>query len=132
MSMLESAQRLVPDQKVLAVATGQTGVYPMLWWLPYGEFLTMFNGRRLVAVTDSAIVVMEAGRWSTRRAKRVLLSVPRVPVLTPSQKRWARVELGTERIWMHRRMRRFLEHALAGAPAVATPDAGSTVPDPAR
>lgn len=124
MSMLDHVQRMLPDEKVAAVAQGQTGVYPLLWWLPYGEFLTMFNSRRLVAVTDRTITVFKAGRWRTRHPQRVLYSVPRGTEVGPFRKRWAHLTIGPEQIWVARRAYRFLERALA------TPAAAGSGPNP--
>ena len=103
--LVDRAQQLLPpDERVLGAATGQTGVYPLLWWLPYGEFLTMFNGRRVVAVTQNSIVVMQAGRlrFSWSKPRRVLYSLPNTTPVTVPPKRWARVTLGPEKIWMHK------------------------------
>ncbi|MHB8718618.1 MAG: hypothetical protein ACYDAC_06970 [Candidatus Dormibacteria bacterium] len=121
MSMVDAVQRMLPGERVQAVCTAQTGVYPLLWWLPYGEFLTMLNGRRLVAVTDRSIVVMRAGRFlgSTRRPQAVLCAVPRTTPVGPFRKRWAHVDIGSERLWIHQRGYRFLEKAL-GTPSAAT------------
>lgn len=123
MSFVERTQRLLPNERVLAVAEGQTGVYPLLWWLPYGEYLTMFNGRRAVAVTDRSITVLQAGRmrWNHRRPSRVLYSLPRTTPLGPATKRWTRFQLGSERIWMSRRAYSVLEQVQAAVPAPPPP-----------
>lgn len=116
-SLLERTQALIPDEKVQAVGTGQTGVYPLLWWLPYGEFLTMFNARRVVAVTDQSITVLKAGRarWNHQRPTRVLYAVPRTTPLGPFEKRWAKVQIGDEQVWLNRKVYQFLQRALPAA-----------------
>jgi hypothetical protein len=121
MSLLQRTQELIPNETVQAAGTGQTGVYPLLWWLPYGEFLTMFNARRVVAVTDRSITVLKAGRmrWNHQRPSAVLFSVPRSTGIGPSTKRWAKVPLGTEQIWMHRKVYQLLERTLAATEATA-------------
>lgn len=133
MSMVDSVQRMLPGERVQAVSTAQTGIYPLLWWLPYGEFLTMFNGRRLVAVTDRSVVVMRAGRilGSTKRPQAVLYAVPRDTAVGPFRKRWAHVSIGSERLWIHRRGYRFLEKALAATPAASPAQAAPAPPTPA-
>lgn len=127
MSLIDRTQKLVPGETVIAAGTGQTGVYPLLWWMPYGEFVTMFNKRRVVAVTDRSIAVLAAGRWATTRPKKLLYSIPRSTSVGPFAKRWAHVQIGEERIWISRKAYRVLEAALAApAPAVSVPVAATT------
>lgn len=129
MSMVDRTQKLIPGERVLAAATGQTGVYPLLWWMPYGEFLTMFNKRRVVAVTDRSITVLAAGRWATTHPRRVLYAVPRTSQIGPFAKRWAHLQIGEERIWISRRAYRVLEAALAApVPAAPAPN-GAAAPE---
>ena len=121
MSLLQRTQELIPGEKVQAAGTGQTGVYPLLWWLPYGEFLTMFNARRVVAVTDQSITVLRAGRmrWNHNKPNAVLFSVPRSTPFGPFNKRWEKVRLGDEQIWMNRKIYQFLERTLAATQAAS-------------
>lgn len=114
MSLIDRSQKLIPNEKVEAAGSGQTGVYPLLWWLPYGEFLTMFNGGRVIAITDQSITVLKSGRlrWTRNRPSAVLYSVPRTTQFGPFHKRWERVDLGSERIWLHRKVYQLLERYL--------------------
>lgn len=107
--LLTNAQKLLPEENIRYVFTGHTGVRESIimsllfeWW----DLLQVVNKPRIIAVTDSSIVVMRVGRlrWQRSTAKKVLYKLPRketrlVPV-NGLKGRQTRLPLGNERIWV--------------------------------
>lgn len=64
------------------------------------------NTYRCVAVTDDAIYVLDATKWSGGAKPRELAGqMPRHTRLGPISGRWTRVDLLGERHWVHHRFR---------------------------
>jgi len=125
--LLSSAQRLLPGETVRYVFTGHTGlresrIMKMLWdgW----DLLLLMNKPRVIAVTDSSVVVMSRGRVG-HGAKKVLRTLPRDTRLAPSAEGWARhrqnrIELGGEMIWVEENVYSVIEKADAERLGTAT------------
>jgi|SRR5579884_3928642 len=109
--LLERTREKLPGERVQAVVTGQTGIRPT--WRFLDEWLVVLNRPRIIAVTDNAIVVFKAGqfRWGRTHPKQELYRVPRSTKLGPFKHGWTKVDLGQERIWVHRRAYPLLERA---------------------
>jgi len=74
---------------MLAYLTGLT-----ICWIRY----------RCVVVTDEAIYVLDARKWSGGSRPRALIAtLPRHTRLGPVSGRWASVDLAGERHWVHKR-----------------------------
>jgi hypothetical protein len=103
-----AAQFLQPGetiQEVLAAQTGSplvrgfAGAFGLL-----GALITVaFNEYRIVAVTDQRILVLDAGRWSTKNARGVVSVLPRATRLGPATGVWHSIGTPTGKVWVHRR-----------------------------
>lgn len=74
---------LEPGEQIHLVVPAQTGVNPNLRGL-FSLFVA-FNQRLLIAVTDRAVVLLQAGRTHTLRPDAVQARLPRTTVLGPKQ-----------------------------------------------
>ncbi|MEU6342628.1 hypothetical protein ABZ883_16995 [Streptomyces sp. NPDC046977] len=72
--------------------------------------------RRVVLVTDRAVVTLAMGRWGTTRPNRVVARLPLGTRIGPLSGTYAKVELGGERLWIHKKF-----HGSAPASAAAPP-----------
>ncbi len=108
--LLSSVQALLPDENVRYAIVGQKGLRPTWRFLSF--WLIVANRPRIVALTDSDIVVLKAGqmRWQRASAKSVLFRVPRT-TLGPVRGSWAKLHVGDERIWVSRRAYPLIEKA---------------------
>ena len=62
-----------------------------------------FFSRRVVLLTDRAVVVLEYGRFGPVKPRRVLARLPLGTGIGPLSGLWARTEVAGERLWVHRR-----------------------------
>ncbi|MEU6380314.1 hypothetical protein [Streptomyces sp. NPDC046909] len=132
---IERSQRfLEPGEQVQRVVFAQGGINP---WFQVVFFLVALIGlrivtggllggalgglagallvnafitRRLVLVTDRAVVVLEYGQFGGVKPKRVLARLPMGTGIGPLSGTWAQIELGGERLWVHKKW-----HEAAGA-----------------
>jgi hypothetical protein len=116
-SMRDSAaQYLQPGEPIQAVIGAQTASQ----WLAAltGVFVFLgLNRYRILAVTPARIVVLDAGRVSMKKARGVVIELPRSTRLGPGTGLWHRVPAGNETLRVHRRFFKDLETADTAAAA---------------
>lgn len=78
---------------------------------------TFVNRYRIVAVTDQRILVLDAGKWSARKAQSLVTELPRATRLGPASGLWYTIDTGREKI---RVPRRFFKD-IAAADSAITP-----------
>ena len=110
-SMRDSAARfLQPGEQIQAVVGAQTASQ----WLAAltGIFVFLgFNKYRILAVTPSRILVLDAGKTSMKTARGVVLELPRSTSLGPGSGIWHRIPAGSETLRVHRRFFKDIETA---------------------
>jgi hypothetical protein len=103
-----AAQFLNPGETIQVVFGAQTGS-PLVRGIGgafglLGVLVTVaFNEFRVVAVTDQRILVLDAGRWTTSKARGVVDILPRGISLGPATGIWHSFEPPSGKIWIHRR-----------------------------
>jgi hypothetical protein len=102
-SMRDSAaQYLRPGEPIQAVIGAQTNSQ----WLAAltGIFLFLgLNRYRILAVTPTRIVVLDAGKSSMKKARGVVTELPRSTRLGPGTGLWHQLPVGQEKLRVHRR-----------------------------
>ncbi len=110
-SMRDSAaQFLRPGEQIQAVVGAQTASQ----WLAAltGIFVFLgFNKYRILAVTPSRILVLDAGKTSMKTARGVVTELPRSTRLGPGTGMWHRIPAGSETLRVHRRFFKDIETA---------------------
>ena len=97
-----AAQFLQPGEPVQAVIGAQTAS-PLLAALT-GVFVFLgFNHYRILAVTPTRILVLDAGKTSMKKARGVVTELPRSTRLGPGTGIWHQVVAGQEKLRVHRR-----------------------------
>jgi hypothetical protein len=84
--------------------------------LPYRFFMAKYF---VVAVTDRRIAVFKASAMAPTKPKELVASYPRETKLNRTGGTWGKIELGGTRYWTHRRFKKDVESADAGAAAAA-------------
>ena len=105
-----AAQYLQPGEQVQAVVGAQTASQ----WLAAltGIFVFLgFNHYRILAVTPTRIVVLDAGKVSMSKARGVVMELPRSTRLGPGSGLWHQIPAGQETLRVHRRFFKDLEAA---------------------
>jgi hypothetical protein len=117
-SMRESAgQFLRPGEQLQAVIGAQTASQ----WLAglTGVFVFLgLNRYRILAVTPDRILVLDAGKVSMKRARGVVMELPRSTRLGPGTGMWHRIPAGSETLRVHRRFFKDIEAADSAAARV--------------
>jgi hypothetical protein len=116
-SMRESAgQYLRPGEEIQAVIGAQTASQ---WLAALTGFLVFLglNHYRILAVTPTRILVLDAGKTSMKRARGVVTELPRSTRLGPGTGMWHQVPAGGETLRVHRRFFKDLETADSAAVA---------------
>ena len=101
---------LRPGEPVQAIFGAQTASQ----WLAAltGIFVFLgFNRYRIVAVTPARIVVLDAGKTSMKKARGVVMELPRSTQLGPATGLWHRIPAGQETLRVHRRFYKELKAA---------------------
>ena len=114
-SMRESAaQYLRPGEPIQAVIGAQTASQ---WLAALGGFLVFLglNRYRILAVTPARILVLDAGKASMKKARGVVLELPRPTRLGPATGVWHQIPAGSETLRVHRRFFKDIETADAAA-----------------
>ena len=102
-SMRDSAtQYLRPGEPVQAVIGAQTSSQWMAALTGIFLFLGL-NRYRILAVTPTRIVVLDAGKSSMKKARGVVTELPRSTRLGPGTGIWHQVVAGQEKLRVHRR-----------------------------
>jgi hypothetical protein len=114
-SMRESAaQYLQPGETVQAVIGAQTASQWMAALTGFFVFLSL-NRYRILAVTPTRIVVLDAGKVSMKKARGVVMELPRSTRLGPGTGIWHRIPAGSETLRVHRRFYKDIDAADAAA-----------------
>jgi len=113
--LVERASRfLEPGEQVQAIFLAQSGPSP--YWVLLSYWITLYGDNYVViAVTDPAVVVLRAGRFTPSMPKSVLLRGSRDVIFGPQSGLWGQIRLD-KRYWVNRRFHRDLVAADA-APA---------------
>ncbi len=110
-TMAESAaQYLRPGEQIQAVIGAQTASQ----WLAAltGVFVFLgLNHYRILAVTPDRIVVLDAGKSSLKKARGVVMELPRSTRLGPGTGLWHQLPAGNEKLRVHRRFFKDIETA---------------------
>jgi hypothetical protein len=119
-SMRDSAAPyLGPGEPVQAVIGAQTASQ----WLAAltGVFVFLgFNQYRILAVTPTRILVLDAGKTSFKKARGVVTELPRSTRLGPATGMWHKIPVGQQTLRVHRRFFKDIE----AADSVVTASAG--------
>ena len=110
-SMAESAaQYLRPGEQIQAVIGAQTASQWVAALTGIFVFLGL-NHYRILAVTPNRILVLDAGKTSMKKARGVVMELPRSTRLGPGTGLWHQVPAGNETLRVHRRFFKDLEAA---------------------
>jgi hypothetical protein len=104
---------LQPGEQVEQVFLAQGGITPWLASGALGLVGAMAASRRVIVVTNQAILVVDAskltGTTPTRRG--VIARLPRQAVIGPPRGVWAKVRIGDEKLYVHKRFHRDISQA---------------------
>ena len=116
-SMRDSAaQYLRPGEPIQAVIGAQTASAWLAGLTGFLVFLS-FNKYRIIAVTPTRIVVLDAGKTSMKKARGIVTELPRSTRLGPGTGVWHRLPVGAETLRVHRRFFKDLDTADAAMAA---------------
>jgi hypothetical protein len=102
-SMRETAAPyLQPGEPVQAVFGAQTASQYMVA-LTGVIFFFLVNKYRIVVATPQRILVLDGGRWSQKKARGVVVELPRSTRLGPASGVWHVIPVGDEKLRVHRR-----------------------------
>jgi hypothetical protein len=102
-SMRDSAAPyLRPGEPLQAVIGAQTASQWLAALTGFFVFLS-FNRYRILAVTPTRILVLDAGKTSMKKARGVVMELPRTTRLGPVTGLWHRIPAGPETLRVHRR-----------------------------
>jgi hypothetical protein len=102
-TMLNSAAPyLHPGEPVQAVIGAQTASQWVAGLAGVFVFLGL-NRYRILVVTPARILVLDAGRTSMKKARGVVMELPRSTRLGPATGLWHRIPVGQETLRVHRR-----------------------------
>jgi hypothetical protein len=107
---------LQPGETVQAVFGAQTASQ----WLAAltGVFVFLgFNRYRIFVVTQQRILVLDAGKSSMKKARGVVMELPRSTRLGPATGLWYVIPAGQEKLRVHRRFFKDIEASDSGAAA---------------
>jgi hypothetical protein len=113
-----AAPYLRPDETVQAVFAGQTISQWLIVWTGFVVFFFV-NRYRIVVVTPQRILVLDAGRYSMKKARGMVVELPRSTRLGPTSGVWQAMDLGDQRLYVHRRFFKDITLADGQAAAVA-------------
>jgi hypothetical protein len=102
-SMAKSAEPfLKPGEPIQAVFGAQTASQYIAAFAGILFFLGL-NRFRILVVTPDRIVVLDAGKFSMKKARGVLTELPRSTQLGPAAGIWHVIEVNGEKLRVHRR-----------------------------
>jgi hypothetical protein len=109
-----AAPYLRPGEPVQAVIGAQTASQ---WLAALTGFLVFLglNHYRILAVTPTRIVVLDAGKSSMKKARGVVMELPRSTRLGPGTGLWHVIPAGSENLRVHRRFFKDIETADSAA-----------------
>jgi hypothetical protein len=98
-SMRESATAyLKPGETIQVVFAGQTASQYLMF---VGAFWFV-NHFRTFVVTPDRILVLDTGKWSAKRAQKIVAELPRSTRLGPTSGVWHVIPVGGENVRVHR------------------------------
>jgi hypothetical protein len=110
-TMAESAaQYLRPGEQIQAVIGAQTASQWVAALTGIFVFLGL-NHYRILAVTPNRILVLDAGKTSMKKARGVVVELPRSTRLGPGTGLWHQIPAGNETLRVHRRFFKDIETA---------------------
>ena len=110
-TMAESAaQYLRPGEQIQAVIGAQTASQWIAALTGIFVFLGL-NHYRILAVTPNRILVLDAGKTSMKKARGVVMELPRTTRLGPGSGLWHQIPAGNETLRVHRRFFKDIETA---------------------
>jgi hypothetical protein len=112
-----AAQFLQPGEPIQAVIGAQTASQYVAALTGVFVFLGL-NRYRIIAVTPTRIVVLDAGKVSMKTARGVVMELPRATRLGPGNGMWIKIPAGSETLRVHRRFFKDVEAADNAAVAV--------------
>jgi len=116
-AMRESAAPyLRPGEPIQAVFGAQTAS-PLLAGLTGVFVFLSLNRYRILAVTPTRIVVLDAGKTSMKKARGVVTELPRSTRMGPGTGVWHQIPAGGEKLRVHRRFYKDLDAADAALAA---------------
>ena len=116
-SMSQSAaQYLPPGEPVQAVIGAQTASQWLAALTGVFAFLGL-NRYRILVVTPARILVLDAGSASMKKARGVVMELPRSTRLGPGTGLWHQIPVGGETLRVHRRFFKDIETADAAVAA---------------
>src|ERR1700689_3515325 len=101
---------LEPGESVQAVIGAQTASQYLAAITGVFVFLGL-NHYRILAVTPSRILVLDAGKTSMKKARGVVTELPRSTRLGPGTGMWHQIPAGRETLRVHRRFYKDLDAA---------------------
>jgi hypothetical protein len=105
-----AAQYLQPGEPIQAVIGAQTASQFLAALTGIFIFLGL-NRYRILAVTPTRIVVLDAGKVSMSKARGVVTELPRSTRLGPATGLWHQIPAGQETLRVHRRFFKDIETA---------------------
>jgi len=113
-----AAPYLEPGEPIQAVIGAQTASQYLAAITGVFVFLGL-NRYRILAVTPTRIVVLDAGKTSMKKARGVVTELPRSTRLGPAAGMWHKIPVGRETLRVHRRFFKDIETADAVIAATA-------------
>jgi hypothetical protein len=113
-----AAQYLQPGEPIQAVIGAQTASQFLAALTGIFIFLGL-NRYRILAVTPTRIVVLDAGKVSMSKARGVVTELPRSTRLGPATGLWHQIPAGQETLRVHRRFFKDIEAADSVAASAA-------------
>ena len=101
---------LEPGEQVQAVIGAQTASQYLAAITGVFVFLGL-NRYRILAVTPTRILVLDAGKTSMKKARGVITELPRSTRLGPATGLWHQIPVGRETLRVHRRFFKDIEAA---------------------
>jgi len=111
-----AAQYLPPGEPVQAVIGAQTASQWLAALTGVFAFLGL-NRYRILVVTPARILVLDAGSASMKKARGVVMELPRSTRLGPGTGLWHQIPAGGETLRVHRRFFKDIETADAAVAA---------------
>lgn len=93
---------LAPGEQLQAVVPAQTASQYVAAFAGLLFFLPL-NRYRILAATSHRILILDAGKFSAKKARAVVGELPRTTVLGPGSGIWHVVRPGSEKLRVHRR-----------------------------
>jgi hypothetical protein len=112
---------LEPGERVEAIFPATRGPSPWLGVLTGFVPAIMWTTYVIVAVTDRRILVLKASSRAVAKPQELLGTFPRETRLGPVSGTYAKISLGGERYWVHRRFHGDLKTADAAGPGAPQP-----------